>query len=68
MDQHKIQAVRDSGVEIYNDTCMVVTPLRKIGIERVGTDSGKAAHYIPKMSNVETDLLPLEMIIDICTG
>ncbi|MFW3145185.1 MAG: aconitase X catalytic domain-containing protein [Thermoplasmatota archaeon] len=57
----------ESGAEIYDDTCMVVTPLRKIGIERVGTDSGKAAHYIPKMSQVEADLLPLEVIVDICT-
>ena len=67
IEEHKLQAISDSGVEIYNDTCMVVTPLRMIGIERVGTDSGKAAHYIPKMSKVETDLFPLEMIIDICT-
>lgn len=67
VDQHKLKAISDSGVEIYNDTCMVVTPLRMIGIERVGTDSGKAAHYIPKMSKVETDLVPLEMIIDRCT-
>jgi predicted aconitase len=67
VDEYKLRAVSDSGVEIYNDTCMVVTPLRMIGIERVGTDSGKAAHYIPKMSKVETGLFPLEMIIDMCT-
>ncbi|MGA1820212.1 MAG: aconitase X [Thermoplasmatota archaeon] len=66
LDPRKKQSIIDSGVEIYNDTCMVVTPLRSIGIERAGTDSGKAAHYIPKMSRVETDLLPLERIVELC--
>jgi len=66
LDPQKERSIIDSGVEIYNDTCMVVTPLRSIGIERVGTDSGKAAHYIPKMSRVETDLLPLERIVELC--
>ncbi len=65
-DPHKISSLQDSGVEIYNDTCMVVTPLNRLGIERVGTDSGKAAHYIPKMSGIDADLLPIEMIVDLC--
>ncbi len=68
IEKHKLDTIIGSGVEIYNDTCMVVTPLRSIGITRVGTDSGKAAHYIPKMSNVETDLFPLERIIEMCTN
>ncbi|MGA1873482.1 MAG: aconitase X, partial [Thermoplasmatota archaeon] len=66
LDEHKIRELREAGVEIYRDTCMVVTPLRSIGIERVGTDSGKAAHYIPKMSRIEANLLPLDRIVDIC--
>ncbi|MBN1390582.1 MAG: aconitase X catalytic domain-containing protein [Candidatus Thermoplasmatota archaeon] len=66
MEEHERGVLIDAGIEIYNDTCMVVTPLRSIGIERVGTDSGKAAHYIPRMSGVETGLLPLEMIVELC--
>ncbi|MBN1540071.1 MAG: aconitase X catalytic domain-containing protein [Candidatus Thermoplasmatota archaeon] len=66
LEEHIVLSLRDSGVEIYGDTCMVVTPLRSIGIDRVGTDSGKASHYIPRMSGVETTLLPLEKIVDLC--
>jgi predicted aconitase len=66
LDPHRFSSLKDSGVEIYNDTCMVVTPLNRIGIGRVGTDSGKAAHYIPKMSGIEADLLPIEMIVELC--
>ncbi|MCU0798138.1 MAG: aconitase X catalytic domain-containing protein [Candidatus Thermoplasmatota archaeon] len=57
-----------AGVEIYDDTCMVVTPLRDMGIGLVGTDSGKAAHYIPKMSKVETELLPMELMVERSMG
>jgi predicted aconitase len=66
IEENMLKEISRSGIEIYNDTCMVVTPLKMIGIDRVGTDSGKAAHYIPKMSKAETGLFPLEMIIDLC--
>ncbi|MGA1866167.1 MAG: aconitase X, partial [Thermoplasmatota archaeon] len=66
LDRQIFRSLVGSGVEIYADTCMVVAPLRSIGIDSVGTDSGKAAHYIPRMSGVETRLLPLDMIIELC--
>jgi hypothetical protein len=62
-----LEDIKGSGVEVYDDTCMVVTPLREMGIESVGTDSAKAAHYIPKMSKVSTELLPLEIMVERCT-
>lgn len=62
----RLNDLLEAGIEIYDDTCMVVTPLSKIGMERVGTDSAKAAHYIPKMSGIDTDLLPLEVIVESC--
>ncbi|MEA3558131.1 MAG: aconitase X catalytic domain-containing protein [Candidatus Thermoplasmatota archaeon] len=62
-----LKDITSAGVEVYDDTCMVVTPLASLGFERVGTDSGKAAHYIPKMSGLETDLIPMELIVDRCT-
>ncbi len=65
MDTEVLKGIIDSGVEVYDDTCMVVTPLDRIGIKRVGTDSAKAAHYIPKMSHIPADLIPLEMIVEI---
>ncbi len=62
-----INDIERAGIEIYDDTCMVVTPLREMGIDMVGTDSGKAAHYIPKMSKVATELLPLELMVERCS-
>jgi predicted aconitase len=64
LDPEVLRSVIESGVEVYDDTCMVVTPLHRIGMERVGTDSAKAAHYIPKMSHIPADLMPLEMIVE----
>lgn len=60
-----LKGIIDSGVEVYDDTCMVVSPLDRIGFERVGTDSAKAAHYIPKMSHIPADLMPIEMIVEL---
>lgn len=64
LDPEVLKGVIDSGVEVYDDTCMVVTPLDRLGFERVGTDSAKAAHYIPKMSHIPADLMPLEIIVE----
>jgi predicted aconitase len=64
VDPELISTISDSGVEIFHDTCMVVTPLDEMGIERVGTDSAKAAHYIPRLLGPGASLLPLEMIVE----
>ncbi len=64
LDPKVLQGVKDSGVEVYDDTCMVVSPLNRLGFDRVGTDSAKAAHYIPKMSHIPADIIPIEMIVD----
>jgi hypothetical protein len=64
LDPKVLRGIIESGVEVYDDTCMVVTPLDRLGFKRVGTDSAKAAHYIPKMSHIPADLMPLEMIVE----
>ncbi|MGA1822783.1 MAG: aconitase X [Thermoplasmatota archaeon] len=61
-----IDEIRESGVEIYHDTCMVVTPLKGMNLGKVGTDSAKAAHYIPRMQGIGSSLLPLEVIVERC--
>ena len=63
-----VKGVEKAGVEIYRDTCMVVSPLDMMGVSRAGTDSGKAAHYLPRMSRISTELMPIEMIIENATG
>lgn len=61
-----MEEIKRSGIEVYHDTCMVVTPLRGMKLEKVGTDSAKAAHYIPRMQGIGSSLLPLEVILDRC--
>jgi len=65
LDPTLIPAITASGVEVYDDTCMVVSPLDRLGFSAVGTDSAKAAHYIPKMSRIPADLMPLEIMVDL---
>ncbi len=64
LDVELVKGVEKAGVEIYRDTCMVVSPLDMMGMSRAGTDSGKAAHYLPRMSRISTELMPIEMIIE----
>ena len=64
VDPRLIAKLEESGVEIYNDTCMVVTPLASMGFKKVGTDSAKAAHYIPNLPKVKAAILPLEIIAE----
>ncbi|MCK5772478.1 MAG: aconitase X catalytic domain-containing protein [Thermoplasmata archaeon] len=68
LDVELVRGVERAGVEIYRDTCMVVSPLDMMGVSRAGTDSGKAAHYLPRMSRISTELMPIEMIIEKATG
>ncbi len=68
LDVELVRGVERAGVEIYRDTCMVVSPLDMMGVSRTGTDSGKAAHYLPRMSRISTELMPIEMIIENATG
>jgi hypothetical protein len=39
--------VEGSGGRVVSDTCMVVSPMEELDFRCVGTDSGKAAKYIP---------------------
>ncbi|MBI5243858.1 MAG: aconitase X catalytic domain-containing protein [Elusimicrobia bacterium] len=40
-------ALKKSGAILVSDTCMVVAPLKELGIMTVATDSAKAAFYLP---------------------
>lgn len=41
-----VKVLEEAGALILRDTCMVVAPLRELGINTVLTDSFKAAHYL----------------------
>lgn len=57
------QKLREAGVEVYTDTCMVVCDLRRMGIFSCSTDSAKAAHYLSSQGYV-VSLVPREVLID----
>ncbi len=58
-----VGSLGEKGVEIFADTCMVVSPLEKMDLNIVVTNSGKALHYLPRMGQVPTFFMPLEEMI-----
>ncbi|OKY79153.1 MAG: putative aconitase [Candidatus Methanohalarchaeum thermophilum] len=48
-----ISKLEEKGVKVVMDTCMVVSPLREIGINKVMVDSGKASFYLPSLNEVD---------------
>ena len=39
--------IEKAGGEVVADTCMVVSPIEKMGYSITGVNSGKAANYLP---------------------
>jgi predicted aconitase len=39
--------IEEAGGRVVADTCMVVSPIERMGYRTVAVDSGKAAHYLP---------------------
>jgi hypothetical protein len=54
------EEIRRAGGRIVRDTCIVVAPLRELGIESVATDSAKAATYLPSHQRVRAFFGPRE--------
>ncbi len=50
-------------IRVIYDTCMVVSPLRDIGIKSVGVDSAKAAFYSRNLSNLNVKFAPIEELV-----
>jgi len=42
-----LRAIEEAGAAVVCDTCMVVAPLRDMGIQSVATNSAKGAYYLP---------------------
>jgi phosphomecalonate degydratase large subunit len=45
--------VKNKNIKIISDTCMVVSPLKEMGIESVGVNSAKAAFYCSNLSGLD---------------
>jgi len=42
-----VQKIEAAGGNVVADTCMVVSPIEKMGFKSTGVNSGKAANYLP---------------------
>ncbi len=47
------KALKDAGVRVWADTCMVVSPLERMGFRKVTTNSAKAAKYLKSLRGLE---------------
>jgi hypothetical protein len=57
------KAISAAGGRIVADTCMVVCPLEKMGYSVTGTNSGKAAAYLPNLCKQNVAFGDLEDIL-----
>ncbi|MGB6680919.1 MAG: aconitase X, partial [Candidatus Bathyarchaeia archaeon] len=55
-----INEIEKAGGRVVRDTCMVVTPLERMGISRVLTNSSKAANYLPTLCKSKVYLRDLK--------
>ncbi|MBS7626045.1 aconitase X catalytic domain-containing protein [Candidatus Bathyarchaeota archaeon] len=54
-----LDRIINAGGRVVRDTCMVVSPIEKVGIGEVVTNSTKAAYYLSALSRVKTVLKSL---------
>jgi len=64
-NKQRLQDVKlHENIKVIYDTCMVVSPLKEIGFNRIGVNSAKAAYYSPSLSKVDVKFSPLKELID----
>ncbi|MHA2357358.1 MAG: aconitase X, partial [Candidatus Heimdallarchaeaceae archaeon] len=51
------------GIEVYVDTCMVVTPVVRENFRNILTNSAKAAFYLTRNERIKVNLLSIEEIM-----
>ena len=58
--QGYVGTIEQAGGKVVCDTCMVVSPIREMGVNGIVTNSCKAAHYLRSLNRVESRLASLE--------
>ena len=56
--------IEKAGGHIVADTCMVVSPIEKMGFKTTGVNSGKAANYLPGFCNQEVVFANINKLIE----
>ncbi len=62
-----VNRLESKGIEVYADTCMVVSDIGRMGVRRLALDSAKAAYYLTAQG-YEVVLLDREEILKIASG
>ncbi|MHA1265994.1 MAG: aconitase X [Candidatus Helarchaeota archaeon] len=60
VERKLIQRLEKSNVKIYSDCCVVVSPIETLNYSVIGTDSAKAAKYLPLFSKCDVVFKPFE--------
>jgi len=63
-----VQAIERAGGQVFSDTCMVVAPMRDLGVRRMAVNSAKAAFYGPTVPKVDIVFESLEDSVRMATG
>ena len=62
--KERIKQKIPDNVKIFADTCMVVAPVKEIGIKTLATDSAKGAHYTRNLSKIKCILKSREELLN----
>jgi hypothetical protein len=58
------EIIAKAGGSIVADTCMVVSPIEKMGYKTTGVNSGKAANYLPGFCKQEVCFANIDDLIE----
>ena len=57
--------IQKAGGNIVSDTCMVLSPIEKMGYKTTGVNSGKAANYLPGFCKQEVVFANINKLIEV---
>ncbi|MFP4116024.1 MAG: aconitase X [Candidatus Aenigmatarchaeota archaeon] len=58
------QTIEEAGGQVLSDTCNVVCPIEDMKYERTGTNSGKAANYLPGFCEQDVTFASKDELLD----
>ena len=59
------EIIEKAGGRVVGDTCMVVSPIEKMGFETTGVNSGKAANYLPSFCKQQVVFANIDKLIEV---
>lgn len=59
------EIIEKAGGNVVADTCMVVSPIEKMGYKTTGVNSGKAANYLPGFCKQEVVFANIDKLIEV---